>query len=640
MMVELNSLGHGPATPVSGIGPRKPLGTCLIDLGVITPAQLDHALKLQERQNAPLGEILVGEHMASRGDVLLALGQQHGLQIADLESTPPPDDLCALRPMQFWLTHNAIPWLRVGPVLLVATAYPDRFDEIRSGLADCAQTVLPVLAAPDDIDQAIARHYAKPLAEAAETRAPLSQSCRSWTASSRLLPTLLALAALVGLGLQPNAGLSLLFWAAVSTLILFLILRLAGLISYLFPKKAEKPDGLLAQHRLPCVSILVPLHKEREIAGALIQRLTRLTYPKALLDVILVLEEHDDVTRSALAQTTLPSWIRTLEVPDLGNLTTKPRAMNYALDFCRGEILGVWDAEDAPLPDQIETVVEQFARAPDDVVCLQGVLDYYNPRTNWRSRCFTIEYSGWFRVILPGIARLGLVVPLGGTTFFFRRDKLLELGGWDAHNVTEDADLGVRLSRAGYRTEIAKTATYEEANFRAWPWVKQRSRWLKGFMVTYLVHMRSPLALMRDLGMWRFLGVQAFFLGTVGQFLLAPVLWVFWLTFLGLTNPFEAVLAPQILNACVYLFLTAEAANILVGGLGVVAGGRRFLLPWVPTMALYYPLGVAAAYKALWELAVRPFFWDKTQHGQASEEVQPDEEAISRAGLHPASAGS
>ena len=639
-MVELNLLGQGPATQFAGLRPRKPLGACLVDAGVITEVQLGQALGLQRLQNAPLGEILVGEDWATRADVLVALSQQHDLQVADLRNCPPPAELCALRPVRFWQEHNVVPWMRIGPVLLVATARPDQFARIARRLANCSQTVLPVLAAPDEIDQAIARQFSVPLAEAAESRAPVEQSCRNWTARSRLVPSCICLAAFAGIAVWPGVGLAVLFWAAVSTLILFLLLRLAGLLAHLAPRKNVQQEPAGFRPRLPCVSLLVPLHKEREIADALILRLRRLTYPKALLDVILVLEEDDDVTRKALQEVNLPSWIRTLEVPALGNLTTKPRAMNYALDFCRGEILGVWDAEDAPLPDQIETVVHQFAQAPDDVVCLQGMLDYYNPRTNWRSRCFTIEYSGWFRVILPGIARLGLVVPLGGTTFFFRRDKLIELGGWDAHNVTEDADLGVRLSRAGYRTEIVDTATYEEANFRAWPWAKQRSRWLKGFMITYLVHMRAPLRLLSDLGPWRFFGFQAFFLGTVGQFLLAPVLWAFWLAFLGLANPFQDIVHSEILRACVYLFLTAEAANIIVGALGAVAGGRRYLLPWVPTMALYYPLGVVAAYKALWEMAAKPFFWDKTEHGQATEEILPKCEPTSRAELRPVSGGS
>ncbi|WP_336509521.1 glycosyltransferase [Ruegeria lacuscaerulensis] len=418
---------------------------------------------------------------------------------------------------------------------------------------------------------------------------------------------------------------ALLVLAAVASLLLFMSLRIAGLFACLLLSKKPASDEVApgAPPALPCVSILVPLFKEREIAGALIRRLQRLTYPKALLDIILVLEESDDVTRSTLAEVDLPSWIRTVEVPELNGLTTKPRAMNYALDFCRGEILGVWDAEDAPQPDQIERVVWHFAQAKEDVVCLQGVLDYYNPRTNWRSRGFTIEYNSWFRVVLQGIARLGLVVPLGGTTFFFRRDKLLELGGWDAHNVTEDADLGVRLSRAGYRTEMVDTTTYEEANFRAWPWVRQRSRWLKGFMVTYLVHMRAPLRLLKDLGPLRFFGVQAFFLGTVGQFLLAPVLWLFWLSTFGIPSLLDTIIPNTLMTVLLFLFISAEITNAVVGMIAVSARERRFLMPWVPTMPLYFPLGVLAAYKALWELAINPFFWDKTQHGQAGEETLP-----------------
>ena len=253
---------------------------------------------------------------------------------------------------------------------------------------------------------------------------------------------------------------------------------------------------------------MVPLLRESEIAETLVKRLSRLTYPKALLDVVLVLEEGDATTRATLERTELPKWMRVIEVPASDGLTTKPRALNYALDFCRGSLIGIWDAEDAPAPSQIEDVVEHFHHADEDVVCLQGILDYYNPRANWMARCFTIEYATWWRLVIPGIAKLGLVVPLGGTTLFFRRDKLIELGGWDAHNVTEDADLGVRLARAGYRTEIIPTVTMEEANCRVWPWVRQRSRWLKGFAITWAVHMQKPRQTLKDLGLYRFLGLQ------------------------------------------------------------------------------------------------------------------------------------
>ncbi|SLN29993.1 glycosyltransferase [Ruegeria meonggei] len=620
-MVQLNLQQFAHAAPASAQD-RKPLGACLIDRGLISRAQLDEALFLQSWQKAPLGEILVAEGWVGRSDVLTALSDQSGLQIADLDSSTPPQDLYNLKPVEFWLAHNVIPWMRLGPIVLVATARPDLFPAVRAEMEGNGYAVAPVLASSDQIDSTIARVFSRPLAEAAETRVTPDHSCRSWTKRSHAGPKI-ALIALVGVfAAVPMTGFTVLIAAAVTTLVLFMTLRLAGLLGHVWKPPAPAPDSAAvhAPHVLPGVSILVPLYKEREIADALIDRLRRLTYPKALLDVILVLEESDDVTRSTLASVDLPSWIRMVEVPELNGLTTKPRAMNYALDFCRGEILGVWDAEDAPQPDQIERVARHFAQADEDVVCLQGVLDYYNPRTNWRSRCFTIEYNSWFRVILQGIARLGLVVPLGGTTFFFRRDKLLELGGWDAHNVTEDADLGVCLSRAGYRTEMVDTTTFEEANFRAWPWVRQRSRWLKGFMVTYLVHMRAPLRLLKDLGLLRFLGFQAFFLGTVGQFLLAPVLWLFWMKAFGLPSVLDVIIPYNMLTGLILLFLAAEVTNVAAALVVVSAPERRFLLPWVLTMPLYFPLGVLAAYKALWELATNPFFWDKTQHGQASDE--------------------
>jgi cellulose synthase/poly-beta-1,6-N-acetylglucosamine synthase-like glycosyltransferase len=247
------------------------------------------------------------------------------------------------------------------------------------------------------------------------------------------------------------------------------------------------------------------------------------------------------------------------------------------------------------------------------------VLDFYNTEKNWFSRCFTIEYASWFRLILPGVARLGLVVPLGGTTLFFRRDALEELGAWDAHNVTEDADLGVRLARHGYRTELIGTVTREEANCRLWPWVKQRSRWLKGYAMTWTVHMRDPQRLWRDLGPWRFAGVQILLLGTVSQFLLVPLMWSFWLIVLGLPHVMSDVMTPPVMLGVGALFLTAELTNIVLGMIGAHLAGKRGLWGWVPTMHVYYPLAALATYKALFEMVVRPFYWDKTSHGIADE---------------------
>jgi cellulose synthase/poly-beta-1,6-N-acetylglucosamine synthase-like glycosyltransferase len=618
----LRLLDPRPAPPPKP--PARPIGRLLVQDGVISQGQLIQALDLQKTLDAPVGEILISQGWARDADVQSALSRQHGVHRADLALHPPDPELCALKPAEFWLRHRVIPWLRLGKTVLIATSRPDRFDDLRMEMDDTGLDILPVLCSDTQIGAAISEAFRAQLAEAASTRVASHLSCRNERNRTWLILPVLGLAAIPAVVLKPLWLIAFLCCVAVATLVLFALLKLAAFVAHLThhahltaPDISHPVPKARSPQVLPKVSVLVPLFRETEIAGALVKRLGRLTYPKALLDVILVLEEHDTLTHDTLARTELPSWMRVIRVPAHGGLTTKPRAMNYALDFCRGDIIGVWDAEDAPTFDQIERVAHRFAHAPEDVVCLQGILDYYNPRTNWLSRCFTIEYASWFRVVLPGIARLGLVVPLGGTTLFFKRKQLEELGGWDAHNVTEDADLGVRLCRAGYRTEMIETVTYEEANCRVWPWIKQRSRWLKGFMATYLVHMRNPRQLLVDLGHLRFWGLQAFFLGTLCQFLLAPVLWTFWLIVFGIAHPVQDMVPVSVVQSIAGLFVVTEFLAIIIAVTAVSGRERRFLIPWVVTMPLYYPLGVFAAYKALYELIDKPFYWDKTQHGHA-----------------------
>ena len=509
--------------------PRKPLGRYLVEAGSLTTEQLVRALDIQQSVPARLGDILRAEGWTHDGDLARALSVQQGLARIDLAEHPPDPTLIGLRAPRFWMKHGALPWARLNDALVVVAGDPDDAANVRAALGPSA-AVLTVIADAGQVQAHLARLLRPRLAAASLARVPPEYSCRSWRAARtwQRLPLALALAVLgvfLILPYQVIAGLSLL---AMASLMLVAALKTAGLVSYLTAPRAHRhrleddttataPTGPIpadGRHR-PRFSVLVPLYREEAVAERLVTRLQALTYPKALVEVLLVLEEHDAITRAALARSTLPPWIRVVTVPAYGGLTTKPRAMNFALDFCDGDIIGIWDAEDLPAPDQLEQVAHRFARCPRNVACLQGILDFYNARSNWLARCFTVEYASWFRVILPGIARLGLVVPLGGTTLFIRRSVLERIGAWDAHNVTEDADLGVRLARYGYVTEIMPTVTREEANCRPWPWIKQRSRWLKGFMVTYLVHMRHPRRLWRDLGALRFVSVQAFFLGTV-----------------------------------------------------------------------------------------------------------------------------
>ena len=609
--------------PQAAVPPKEylPLGRVMVNAGMITQCDLVHALDLQRHIDAPLGEILVAEGLSSPADILQMLSRQHNIPVADLTTDPPDPSLSAALPSAICLKYRCVPWLRIGDVLLVGIQHPDDFQRLRTCLGERGRHMLPVLVEEQQITTHIGVLYGSELAQKAATRVPAAQSCRSWNPRSRsrkLVASAILGGLILALVFAPAWTITIGVLFAFVTLVMSTVLKGAAFIAQM-SKMAQGTDSTTQSPRaafpLPKVSVLVPLLHEKEIAGKLIQRLTRLTYPKSQLEIVLVLEESDKVTQQTLARTELPSWITVIEVPSANELTTKPRALNYALDFCRGSIIGVWDAEDAPEPDQIEKVVTRFQDAPANVACLQGVLDYYNSRTNWISRCFTIEYASWWRMILPGVARLGLVIPLGGTTLFFRRPILEELCGWDAHNVTEDADLGIRLARHGYVTELIPTVTFEEANCRAWPWVKQRSRWLKGFAITWLVHMRDPRALLRDLGLIRFLGVQTLLLATFAQFAFAPLLWSFWILLAGFEHPVALTLGAPVALSMAWFFVFTEGVNLAISLVAVSRREHRHLMPYVLTMPLYFPMAALSAYKAIKEIVAEPFYWDKTEHG-------------------------
>ncbi len=513
------------------------------------------------------------------------------------------------------LKHRVLPWRSVAGRVTVLAATTQDFLRVRDVLRVIFGPVHLAIVTGKDLDSALSRMCHKALMQNAEIRTASDESCRDWDSGKAFrwgLGTLLTV--LSCLILWPQISFLVLCGWAVFALLSNTLLKTAAVILKLSSKPKSRAGPKQPPGQLPIVTILVPLFHERDIAGALVKRLSQLKYPTDRLDVCLVLEADDVTTQDALADTQLPYWMRAIKVP-LGTLQTKPRALNYALCFAKGSIIGVYDAEDAPDPDQINVVVDHFAHCRSDVACLQGRLDFYNSQSNWLARCFTVEYATWFRIILPGLERMGLVIPLGGTTLFFRREILEDLGGWDAHNVTEDADLGIRLARHGYRTEIIDTVTQEEANARTWPWVKQRSRWLKGYAITYRVHMRNPLKLWKELGAWRFFGTQMLFAGTISQFLLAPLLWSFWLMLFGIPHPLDGVLAPNVALTFAALFLLSEIIGITVSAIAVTSAGKRDLIKWTPTLHLYFPLAAVAAYKGVFELATKPFYWDKTSHG-------------------------
>lgn len=597
-----------------------PIGEILVKSGALSQDDLLTALALRNREETRLGNILINHDMVSEADLYGALSMQFGADLADLQAKPPLPRLSSLIDMGLCMRENIIPWQDLGGAIVIATSKPDQFDRVRAELPAELGTVLMAIAPTQDIQAALISMFRNPLIIQAETRVPSHESCRCWDPKRMLRNSLAAVFVFLAFAvIAPTTTFTILCSFAIFILMANMGLKIITSASQIGPhlrrnRNITPPPARTSTFRLPVVSILVPLFREREVANYLIRRLKRLNYPKELLDICLVVEEDDETTNETLSRTILPRWVRVIKVPK-GNVRTKPRAMNFALDFCRGSIVGVYDAEDAPHPDQIHQIVRRFHERGPQVACLQGLLDFYNPRTNWLSRCFTIEYNTWFRLFLPGLGRLGFVIPLGGTTLFFRRAALEKLGGWDAHNVTEDADLGIRLARHGYRTEIVHTVTEEEANCRFLPWVKQRSRWLKGFAITWAVHMRSPAKLLKDLGIKKFIGIQILFFGTLSQFIMAPLLWSFWLILFGFNHPITSIVHSNVLLGLGVMFLISEIITIAVGAFAVSGNKHRFLIPWVPTMHFYFPMGTLAAYKAVYELVTQPFYWDKTAHG-------------------------
>jgi glycosyltransferase XagB len=589
------------------------LGAKLLHDGLISSDNLITALAQQAQQGGRLADILLARGMVPEAALYGAMADHLGLRLVDPTSALPDPRLIDCYGAARCLADGVLPFSHAGVATVILAADPDDFARHSAALTAAFGVVLMALATPRKMEAAVLQLRGASLARRAENRVPDAESCRHWRLGDfgpRMTLAMVAFCTL--LWAAPAAVVMVLSVWAIVTLILSTGLKLAACIAALRPQLPEAPPPIIAL--LPVVSVIVALYREGNILGRLVKRLEKLDYPRKLLDIVLAVEADDTVTFKALAVANLPTWMRVVTVPD-GQLRTKPRALNLALDHCRGSIVGVYDAEDAPDPDQIRKVVTRFHMRGAEVACLQGILDFYNPHTNWLSRCFTIEYAAWFRLMLPGLQRLGVAIPLGGTTLFFRRDALEKLGGWDAHNVTEDADLGIRLARHGYRTELIETTTGEEANCRPLPWVKQRSRWLKGYMVTYAVHMRDPALLWRQLGARKFIGFQILFLCTLSQALLVPVLWSFWAVPLGLPHPVVNLLSSGLIHSTFWLFLATEVVTIAMGMFALRRTSHKLSLLWVPTLHVYYPLAALASYKALWELVTNPFYWDKTSHG-------------------------
>jgi cellulose synthase/poly-beta-1,6-N-acetylglucosamine synthase-like glycosyltransferase len=457
---------------------------------------------------------------------------------------------------------------------------------------------------------------AKRAAEALKQKRPLL-SAAPRRGRSKIMPAALAIMPALAAAVAAPAATMLAIEVALAGLFLaWLGLRLAGA---LVEPAVRSASPRLSDNALPVYTVIAALYREAASVDGLLTAIERLDYPAEKLDVILAVEADDDETRAAIAARNPRMPITMIPVPAQGP-RTKPKALNVALPFARGAFTVVYDAEDRPEPNQLRRALQAFAGGSDDLACVQGRLCIDNTSDSWLARLFTAEYAGQFDVFLPGLAAMRLPFPLGGSSNHFNTATLREIGGWDSYNVTEDADLGMRLARFGYRSDVIDSTTHEEAPAQFGPWLRQRTRWFKGWMQTWLVHMRRPGRLLRDLGPLGFATFQLIVGGNALAALVHPLFMAALIYSLARGAPmWRDDSVPLVVLAAIY------GASVAIGYftsafLGWLGLSRRGLLStaWVLLLTPVHWLMLSlAAWRALYQLVTAPYRWEKTEHGLA-----------------------
>jgi hypothetical protein len=598
---------------------------------VLTADQVAQALEQHARVGAPLGAVLLARGWITRRELYVALAEVWGADMAFVDPVEVDEDLARLFPAAMLARETWLP-LRVerdgdGELqVVVATAgRPSAHiaEEVvqRTGI----HRVRQVVTTDWDVQRALRTVWREDLVHDAVNA--LAERRPDESASTVFVWPQVVLAAVTAAVTVTGAVL----WPATTALVLVAALNVAvalavgtkavistvGTAWETVEQVTDAEVAALEDADLPVYTILVPVYREAGIVGLLMRNLAALDYPREKLEILLLLEEDDPETLSAALAAAPPDIVRIVVVPH-SLPKTKPRACNVGLAFARGEYVVIYDAEDRPDADQLKKALIAFGKGGDDLVCVQAALNYFNARENLLTRMFTLEYSSWFDYTLAGLDKLRLPIPLGGTSNHFRTDMLRDLGGWDPYNVTEDADLGIRASARGHRVAVVNSTTYEEANMALGNWVRQRSRWIKGYLQTVLVHTRHPWRLLRSVGLRQAAGFALLIGGTPLMFLAAP--WLYLMLVVELVRPgaFLPVLPGWL--------VTVSLGNLLLGNgvivyLSLLAGFKRRtygLVPFALLSPLYWLLHSVAAYKGAWQLLTNPFYWEKTDHGLSS----------------------
>ncbi len=614
------------------------IGDLLVERGLLSEERLMEALQLQREWGTRVGDIILAKGWVRPFLFYQVMATHFDKPFVNLIDEPPDEGLLDENHYDAYLEQLFLPWRKEHGLTKVAVA------DLDGEIMVAAEQVIDgpidfVVTSKFDIVWTLQKYgdafFSEKSVHELRKRQPEYSASTVFTVPQLIFAFVVMSITLLAMAFEPVNTL-IVINAFISVFLLFNF-GLRALLTWVGGDKrfdnyvTDEEVANLKAADLPTYTVLVPMYKEAETLPHLAQALRNLDYPMSKLDIKIILEEDDEETIETAKSLALEGMFEIIRVPP-SLPKTKPKACNYALNFARGELATIYDGEDAPEADQLKKVVAAFRKSSPNTAVIQARLNYFNVSENWLTRMFTMEYSLWFDFYLPALDALKIPIPLGGTSNHFKTKVLRELQGWDPYNVTEDCDLGVRLTQRNYRVGVVNSTTYEEANNEVHNWIRQRSRWLKGYMQTYLVHMRRPLHFYKTLGHVGFWGFQFFIGGTILSVLLMPFLiaiFIVWL--ITQTTVFNAIYPASLL----YINLI----NLLVGNafliqLFMLSGFKRHyykLMPWALTVPGYWFLMSWAAFKGLWQLIFNPFYWEKTNHGLTTYQVtsEVDEHSLS-----------
>ncbi|AIL65613.1 N-glycosyltransferase [Rickettsiales bacterium Ac37b] len=595
--------------------PTFRLGEILVKKNYITNDILQFALHLQTKCKSQLGKILLTEGLINSNQLYTSLAEQLELEFINLITHP--CDISILSPalVKFYIKYQAIPWKYKDNTMVIAVSdlNHETLQWIKANFPNYKLVMTSTTQIQWNIEKFFSQYHLYDSINHLKHSLPNKSSHFTFCRWQKISIILLIFFIIISFKFFTTSTVLSLF---IATNLLYLcsnifktILYIAGIFSY---QNKEKENLELIDSELPIYTILLPLLHEQEVLPRLIFSINSLNYPKSKLDIKLIIEEDDHITLNAIKNLHCGDHFQLIIVPK-SFPCTKPKALNYALKFARGTYITIYDAEDRPEPNQLRKVIKAFQNASDDVICMQAKLNFFNREENLLSKFFALEYSLLFDVILWGVSSLKMPIPLGGTSNHFIRDKLEQIGKWDPFNVTEDADLGIRLSSYQYKTQILNSITLEESPLTLLSWIIQRSRWIKGYILTYLVHMRNPKLLLNSLGVKGFLGIQ-FFIGLPAIcFLTAPIMW-----FGSFVINYN--ISGSLISQTTYYLWYINLIYCFILPL-ISASFISYFNKW-PHMILscllfpfYFILHSIASFRAVWYLIFAPTYWDKTPHG-------------------------